>query len=120
MFMPAADDSFRPRAELQRLQGERLARMFAEVLPRNAFYARKLGHDAAGVRGVADLARLPLTTKAELLADQQAHPPYGTGLTYPLERYTRLHQTSGTLGTPLRWLDTPESWEAMLGCWLQV
>ncbi len=116
--MPALDDAFRPRAELVRLQGDRLARLFTEVLPSNRFYAGKLGHVSVG--RVEELARLPFTTKAELLADQQAHPPYGTVLTYPEVRYTRLHQTSGTLGTPLRWLDTPESWEWMLGCWAQI
>ena len=31
-----------------------------------------------------------------------------------------MHQTSGTSGQPLRWLDTPTSWEWMLGCWRQV
>src|SRR5205823_10383363 len=39
---------------------------------------------------------------------------------YPLERYTRFHQTSGTSGAPLRWLDTPESWEAMIESWTEV
>ena len=48
---------------------------------------------------------------------QAALPPYGDLLTYPLDRYTRLHQTSGTRGAPLRWLDTPESWDRMLGSW---
>ena len=38
-------------------------------------------------------------------------------LTYPRDRYCRLHQTSGTAGRPLRWLDTPESWNWMLRCW---
>ena len=65
----------------------------------------------------ADLKRLPFTTKAELVADQAENPPYGSNLTYPLERYCRLHQTSGTSGRPLRWLDTPESWAWMLDCW---
>ena len=42
-------------------------------------------------------------------------------LTYPLERYCRLHQTSGTsTGRPLRWLDTPESWDWLLGCWQDI
>ena len=53
-------------------------------------------------------ARLPLTTKAELVTDQSAHPPFGTNLTYPLERYVRVHQTSGTSGAPLRWLEMLE------------
>src|SRR4051812_19569713 len=61
--------------------------------------------------------RLPFTTKAELLADQEANPPYGTNLTYGLTSYTRLHQTSGTHGRPLRWLDTPASWSWVLDCW---
>jgi phenylacetate-CoA ligase len=67
-----------------------------------------------------DWTQLPFTTKDELLANQAANPPYGDLLTYPLDRYTRLHQTSGTRGAPLRWLDTPESWERMLGCWRKM
>lgn len=88
---------------------ERLRALLAEILPRNAFYARKL----AGL----GTEEIPFTTKAELLADQQACPPYGSDLTYPRPRYCRLHQTSGTAGRPLRWLDTAESWRWMLDCW---
>ena len=29
----------------------------------------------------------------------------------------RVHQTSGTTGAPLRWLDTQESWEWWARCW---
>ena len=32
------------------------------------------------------------------MADQAAHPPYGSNLTYPLDHYVRLHQTSGSGG----------------------
>jgi phenylacetate-CoA ligase len=102
------------------MQRERLADLLDEILPQNPFYARKFadaGLTRADVRTPADLARLPFTTKAELLADQAAHPPYGRALTYPVERYCRLHQTSGTAGRPLRWLDTAESWTWVLGCW---
>ncbi len=107
------------RDELDRLQRERLSALLREVLSRNRFYQRKLA--AAGLspndlKEPADLARLPFTSKAELLADQEAHPPYGEILTYPLERYSRFHQTSGTSGRPLRWLDTPESWAWAVGC----
>src|SRR4030095_10733916 len=63
------------------------------------------------LRGWDDFRRIPLTGKSELVADQAAHPPFGTNLTYALERYVRVHQTSGTSGAPLRWLDTQESWE---------
>ncbi len=113
----------RTREELTRLQGERLSVLLREALPSNRFYARKFaaaGLDPASVRSPADLARLPWTTKAELLADQAEHPPYGTALTYPVERYRRFCQTSGTSGRPLRWLDTAESWEWMLDNWAAI
>jgi phenylacetate-CoA ligase len=93
----------------------RLADLLQAVLPANRFYARKF----AGLP-LDDWSRLPFTTKGELLAEQADHPPYGELLTGPLERYTRLHQTSGTKGPPLRWLDTPESWQWMLGCWRKM
>jgi phenylacetate-CoA ligase len=121
--MPDAGEEYLDREELRGRQLERLRALLAEILPHNAFYARKLraaGAAAADVRSAADLARLPLTTKAELLEDQEAHPPYGTVLTYPVERYSRLCQTSGTTNRPLRWLDTPENWAWMLGCWEKI
>ena len=87
-----------------------------EVLRTNAFWRERL-HD---VRGWDDFERLPMTTKAELLADQDMHPPFGSNLTYPLERYVRLHQTSGSSGDhPLRWLDTAESWEWWERIWAE-
>jgi phenylacetate-CoA ligase len=51
------------------------------------------------------------------VADQAAHPPFGTNLTYPLERYVRVHQTSGTSGQPIRWLETQASWNWWAHCW---
>src|SRR5437762_2161949 len=91
----------------------RLRALLAEILPRNRFYARKyagLNVRAEDFRETDDLARLPFVSKAELIADQRDHPPYGDILTYPLDRYSRLHQTSGTTsGKALCWLDTPES-----------
>ncbi len=102
------------RPALAEWQGQRLAALLREILPANPFYARK----CAGLDGSTELQRLPFTTKAELLADQAAQPPYGTNLTYPLERYCRLNQSSGTTtGQPLRWLDTPPSWDWLLDCW---
>jgi phenylacetate-CoA ligase len=71
---------------------------------------------------VADrgIASLPFTTKAELIADQDANPPWGSARTEPLEHYTRYHQTSSTTGRPLRWLDTNASWQWALDCWKSV
>ncbi len=111
-----------PRADLERLQGDRLAAL-AATLPANRFYATRLaaaGLSAADLRTPADLSRLPPTTKADLLSDQEAHPPYGTNHGQPLSRYCRLHQTSGTSGRPLRWLDTAASWTALLDTWSAI
>ncbi len=111
------EGSFDPLAESM----ARFRDLLAEVWPRNRFYARKyagLSIQTEAFQSIADLAQLPFTTKVELVTDQREHSPYGEILTYPLERYARLHQTSGTTsGKPLRWLDTAESWEWLLDCW---
>ncbi len=117
------EDECRPRAALEARQGARLARLLRNLRGRNAFYDRKLaaaGLDVAGLTFPEDLTALPFTTKAELVADQAQSPPWGTALTEPLERYTRYNQTSSTTGQPLRWIDTPESWQWMLDCWKAV
>jgi phenylacetate-CoA ligase len=110
------------RAELRARQDERLRRLLAE-LSTNGFYQEKFrfaGIKMAEARGAADLNALPFTTKSELADEQLRHPPYGRLLTYPLARYRYLHQTSGTTGRPLRWLDTAEDWETFLQCWAEV
>jgi phenylacetate-CoA ligase len=110
-----------PPERLREHQWRRFRAQAAELLAGNAFVTAKWR--AAGVRAVEDLAgwddfrRLPFTLKGELVHDQAEHPPFGTNLTYPLERYVRVHQTSGTSGQPLRWLDTQESWEWWARCW---
>ncbi len=109
------------REIIQARQLERLQAMLDEVLASNPFYGRKLREAGlergADVRTLDDLSRLPFTRKPELMADQEATPPFGTNLTYPLKAYTRLHQTSGTTGKPMRWLDTEDSWQWWGRCW---
>ncbi|MGL5097156.1 MAG: phenylacetate--CoA ligase family protein [Planctomycetia bacterium] len=94
-----------------------LDRVFAE----NRFFAGRYaaaGLTRAHVRSWDDFRRLPTVDKADLVADQDAEPPYGRRIAPPVARYTRLHQSSGTSGgKPLRWLDTPESWNWLLGAW---
>ena len=97
-------------------QLEKLRAGLLQVLRTNPFWRARL-HD---VNGWDDFERLPVTTKAELLADQVASPPFGTNLTYPLEDYTRMHQTSGSSGDqPLRWLDTHQSWDWWMRIWAE-
>ncbi len=116
--MRVTAEEYLDRTALDQLQGERLRALLTAILPGNRFYARKL----QAIRDPRSLARdrlqqLPFTTKAELLADQAEHPPFGTVLTYPIEQYSRFHQTSGTSGRPLRWLDTLASWNWLLDGW---
>ena len=100
--------------ELRAQQLEKLRAGLGHVLKTNPFWRARL----SDVHGWDDFERLPLTRKAELLADQDERPPFGTNLTYPLDRYIRLHQTSGSSGSqPLRWLDTAESWDWWLRIW---
>lgn len=112
------------RAGVRVGQLDSLRRLLAEIVPANAFQRRKLaavGLDANSLTDLGDFTTAtPFTTKAELAQDQEEHPPFGTNLTFPLERYTRLHQTSGTSGRPLRWLDTPESWQWLTTNWAEV
>ncbi len=113
-----------PPDRLREHQWRRFRALAAETFPANPFLRRKW--QAAGVRRVEDLdgwdafRRLPFTAKQELAEDQAATPPFGTNLTYPLARYVRVHQTSGTTGAPIRWLETPESWAWWARCWESV
>ena len=111
------------REAVRARQLDQLRDLIRVVRPANAFYEGKLagaGIDDSIVSLEDFAARCPFTTKDELAADQAAQPPYGTNLSFPLEQYNRIHQTSGTTGKPLRWLDTPESWQSMLESWQAV
>jgi len=106
---------------LRNHQWRRVQTLARAVTGANAFWTSRWR--AAGLaspddlRSWGDFARLPLISKRELVEDQAEHALFGTNLTYPLERYVRVHQTSGTTGTPLRWLDTQESWDWWARCW---
>lgn len=112
------------REALSEIQLARFQTMLEPLLVSNAFYRRRLGdagvESAGDVRSFDDHRKLPFTTKQELVADQLENPPYGSNLTFPREQYIRIHQTSGTTGEPLRWLDTRESWHWWARCWGSV
>jgi phenylacetate-CoA ligase len=109
-----------PREHLQAYQLEKLNKLLQEIAGRNRFYTAKLrqaGIELDGSLTLADFRDLPLTTKPELSAAQEAVPPFGSNATYPEAQYTRIHQTSGTTGKPLRVVDTADSWEWWGDCW---
>jgi phenylacetate-CoA ligase len=110
-----------PPERLSEHQWRRFRAQAAELLAGNPFVARRWRgagvRSAEDLRGWDDFRRLPFTRKREFVDDQAEHPPFGTNLTYPLDRYVRVHQTSGTSGQPIRWLDTQDSWDWWIRCW---
>ena len=111
----------RTAPEIAATQSAKLRALLTGHAPRSPFWAEKFaGVDIAAVRTAADLCALPLCTKQELVDDQAAHPPFGTVLTKPASAYNRVHQTSGTTGEPLRWLDDAESWAWFGECWAEI
>ncbi|HEY5899895.1 MAG TPA: phenylacetate--CoA ligase PaaK [Burkholderiales bacterium] len=87
-----------PADELRRLQLERLQWSLKHAYDNVAHYRKKF--QAAGVhpedcRSLADLARFPFTTKADLRDTY----PYGM-FAVPMDRIVRIHASSGTTGKP--------------------
>lgn len=100
-----------------------LQQLLSCLVRSNRYYAPIL--EKAGLDGSIGIlqdftSRMPFTTKHDMARDQQENPPFGTNLTYPLEKYVRFHQTSATTGSPMRWLDTAESWEGLIANWEQI
>jgi phenylacetate-CoA ligase len=121
--MTAAPGDAWDRPRLTEYQRQKLLALLAEILPANRFYREKfakVGVTYSPLTRATRLEELPFTTKSEIIGDQIEYPPYGSILTYPLDRYSRMHQTSGTTGQPMRWLDTPESWSELLDRWDKI
>jgi phenylacetate-CoA ligase len=112
-------------AERALIEAHQLARLhegLKRIVPHNRFYTQKLlgKNPTISLESLEQFPALPFTTKQELVADQETHPPFGTNLTYALADYIRLHQTSGTTGSPYKLLDTQESWDWWADCWASV
>jgi phenylacetate-CoA ligase len=71
------------------------------LLERSPFYREKLGlASPADAGGLAQIAELPLTEKAELKATATPENPIGSHLCVPRADIARIYSTSGTTGTP--------------------
>ena len=111
------------RREIEAKQLKKIRELLSALIPANPFYTKKLENldDLIHLNSLEDFRKVtPFTLRQELVLDQETHPPYGTNLTYALEKYIRMHQTSGTSGNPVRWLDTAESWRWMEDNWQHV
>src|SRR3954451_11086165 len=100
----APDVETRPWPEQRALDDTAYRAQLAYLLERSAFYREKLG--AAGIAtpddagGLGDIARLPLTEKAEIRATTTGAEPIGAHLCAAPEEIVRIYSTSGTTGTP--------------------
>lgn len=110
------------RQQIRTWQLTQLNALLHEVRDRNSFWKKRLAdHLPVGpLNDLSELQKIPFLTRQDIVRDQLESPPFGTNLTYPRSRYCRLHQTSGTAGRPMRWLDTPESWSWLMGLWGQI
>jgi len=98
--------------QLSRLNG-----LLDRILPENKLYATKLTAMTLPLTSLDHLKEMPYTFKSGL-----ADGKFGMGRnhTFPIDQYTRWHQTSGTRGRPLVMLDTAEDWSWWTDCWQHV
>jgi len=95
----ADEPDFMPREAMRALQSARLRGVVQRVYDHVELYRRRM--DALGVaprdiRGLDDIARLPLTAKSDL---RDAYP-FGL-FASPMREVVRLHASSGTTGRPI-------------------
>ncbi|NDC63854.1 MAG: phenylacetate--CoA ligase family protein [Planctomycetia bacterium] len=107
------------RAAIDAIKLERLRRLLRTILPRNGFYARKLARVSPRIESLAELVDWPFTFKEELVEAASA-TGLPANLTWPVDRYVRFHQTSGTHGRPLPVFDTADDWAWWMECWRSV
>jgi phenylacetate-CoA ligase len=87
-----------PREALEAIQLRRLQATAARVYNTVPFYRRRFeeaGVSPDSIRTLADLQRLPFTTKADL----RDNYPFGM-FAVPMDSVTRIHASSGTTGKP--------------------
>jgi phenylacetate-CoA ligase len=94
------DDEFEtlPREAMAALQLKRLRDLVDRIAVSVPFYRKKLGeigYRPGDLKSLADLSRLPFTTKDDL----RENYPFGL-FAVPMERVVRIHASSGTTGKP--------------------
>jgi phenylacetate-CoA ligase len=88
----------RPWEEQLALDDEAFRAQLAFLRERSPFYREKLA--GSPDVGLADVARLPLTEKAELRATVTDRSPFGAHLSADATELVRIYSTSGTTGAP--------------------
>ena len=121
------DENFQERRRLEALGRDALLshqlsavnKLLETILPASSFYKEKLTGIQRPIDSLDEFRKLPLTTKAELQANSE-EPGFAANRTYPLDRYSRFHRTSGTHGRPMIVVDTQEDWQKWIETWQYV
>ena len=110
------------REALRELQWRKLQAILRHVYDGSPFYRERM--DAHGCRpeGIGSLDeylnRVPVMTRADIMAAQAVSPPYGTLATIDPVHAMRHHQTSGSTGQPpVRTFDTARDWAWAADMW---
>jgi phenylacetate-CoA ligase len=109
------------RGQIEALQLAKLRRQCEWAAARSPWYRRRFaaeGFDPARLSSLDDLRRVPVLTRDEWMASQEAAPPYGEIPVIGGEQAIRVHTTSGTTGRgPLRALDSRKDWAWIAEMW---
>ncbi len=109
------------REPLEALQLAKLRYQCEWAAARSPWYRRRFqdeGFDPDQLKSVADIRRVPMLTRDEWMASQEAAPPYGEIPTIGGDAAIRVHTTSGTTGRgPLRALDSRKDWAWIAEMW---
>lgn len=91
-----------PWEDVRRLSVGAWERQYRRLRESSPFYARKWREAGVGngFVSLADLSRLPFTTKQELKGALDEDPPFGSNACVAPEQVKRVYQTSGTSGSP--------------------
>lgn len=106
-----------PRETIRAVQDARLRAMLALCARGHAFYRQRwaeAGVDVAGIRGVEDLWRLPLTSKRELMDDPERFRLRCPDLPLPERATWEVLHTTGSTGEPTPLYVTTHDYHAYL------
>jgi phenylacetate-CoA ligase len=110
-----------PRDEIEALQLRKLRTILEWADAQVPYHSKRLrdaGVDAASIKDLDDLQRIPFMARDEWMQGQLDNPPYGPILAAPPDVAIRYHMTSGTTGrTPIRVLDSMKDWEWISEMW---
>src|SRR5271170_7797301 len=90
------------RVELERLQLTKLRRQLERLYAQSPYYRARMDQARLKPDHITSLAifkeRFPTSNKADFLADQLAHPPFGARLGIPRDQVALVNMTGGTSG----------------------